>query len=46
MIPNLSNVAQVPVILGTSTISHIINVIKEKEIDALGNAWEAYLLVV
>ena len=27
---------QVPIILGTPTISHIINVIKEMEIDALG----------
>ena len=30
---------QVPVILGTPTISHIINVIKEKEIDALVTPW-------
>ena len=29
-------VEQIPVILGTPTISHIINVIKEREIDALG----------
>ena len=42
--------AQVPVILGTPTISHVMNMIKEKEIDALAtpwvNAWVAYLLVV
>ena len=37
VIPDLSDfMVQVPVILGTLTISHIINVIKEKEIDALG----------
>ena len=40
----------VPVILGTPTISHIMNVIKEREIDALVmpwvNAWVAYLLAV
>ena len=51
VIPDLSNfVARVPVILGTPTISYIIYVIKEKEIDALAmpwvNAWVAYLLVV
>ena len=28
--------ARVPAILGTPTISHIINVMKEKEINALG----------
>ena len=42
-------VVQVPVILGTPMISHIVNVIKETEIDALVmpwvNAWVAYLLV-
>ena len=37
VIPDLSNfAAQIPVILGTPTISHIINVMKEMEIDALG----------
>ena len=37
VIPDLSNfVARIPVILGTPTISHIINVMKEKEINALG----------
>ena len=36
VVPDLSNfVAQIPVILGTPTISHIVNVIKETEIDAL-----------
>ena len=29
----------VPIILGTSTISHIMNVMKEREIDALSVAW-------
>ena len=51
VIPDLSNfVAQVPIILGTPLISHVINVIKEKEIDALAmplvNARVAYLLTV
>ena len=51
VIPDLSNFAvQVPVILGTPTISCIINVIKEKEIDALVTPWVnaqvAYLLAV
>ena len=37
VIPDLSDfMARVPVILGTPTISCIVNVIKEKEIDALG----------
>ena len=40
----------VPVILETLTISHIINIIKEKEIDALAmpwvNTWVAHLLSV
>ena len=36
VILDLSNlVAKVPIILGTPTISHIVNMIKEKEIDAL-----------
>ena len=35
VIPDLSNfVAQIPVILGTPTISQVINVIKEAEMDA------------
>ena len=51
VIPDLSNfVAQIPVILGTPTISHIINVMKETEIDALAMPWVnarvAYLLAV
>ena len=51
VIPDLLNfVAWVPDILDTPTISHIINVIKEKEIDALVMPWEnaqvAYLLAV
>ena len=29
-------VARIPVILGTPTISHIVNVVKEKEINTLG----------
>ena len=38
--PDLSNsVAQIPVILGTPSISHIINVMKEAEIDALTMPW-------
>ena len=39
---------QIPVILGTHTISHVVNVMKEMEIDALVmpwvNAWVAHLL--
>ena len=51
VIPDLSNfMAWVPVILGTPTISHIMNVIKEREIDALATPWVnalvAYLLAV
>ena len=51
VILDLSNfVARIPVILGTSTISHIINVMKEKEINALAMPWAnarvAYLLSV
>ena len=51
VIPDLSNfVAQVPIILETPTISCIINMIKEKEIDALAIPWAnaqvAYLLAV
>ena len=52
VILDLSNfVTQVPVILGTPTIiTCVINVIKEKEIDALAmpcvNAQVAYLLTV
>ena len=51
VIPDLSNfAARIPVILGTPTISHIINVMKEKEINALvmpwANARVAHLLSV
>ena len=51
VIPDLSNfVAQVPVILGTPTISQVINVMKEAEVDALAMLWEnarvAHLLSV
>ena len=51
VIPDLSNfVVRVPVILGTPTISHVINVMKDKDIDALAmplvNTWVAYLLAV
>ena len=51
VIPDLTNfVAQISVILGTPTISHVINVMKENEIDALAMPWEnarvAHLLLV
>ena len=51
VIPDLSNfVAWVPIILEAPTISHVVNVIKEKKIDALAtplvNDWVAYLLIV
>ena len=51
VIPDLSNfVAQIPVILGTPTISQVINVMKEAEIDALAMPWAnarvAHLLLV
>ena len=51
VIPDLSNLAAwVPVILRTPMISHTVNVIKEKETDALVMPWVnaqvAYLLVV
>ena len=40
VIPDLSNfVAQIPVILGTPTISCIINAMKGREINALGK-WQ------
>ena len=49
--PDLSNfTAQVPMMLGTPTIGHIVNVIKESEIDTLAMPWVntivAYLLAV
>ena len=51
VIPDLSNfLAQVPAIAGTPTISHVVSMIKEKEIDALATPWVnaqvAYLLAV
>ena len=51
VILDLSNfVARVPIILGTPTMSYIVNMIKEKETDALAmpwvNAWVAYLLAI
>ena len=51
VIPDLSTfVAWVPVILGTPTIGHIVNMIKVNEIDTLAipwaKAWVAYLLAV
>ena len=40
LIPDLSNfVAQIPVILGTSTIGWVVNVMKEAEVDALAMLW-------
>ena len=40
VIPDLSNfAAQIPVILGTPTISHIFNMMKEAEVDALAMLW-------
>ena len=51
VIQDLSNImAQVPIILGTPNISHVVNVMKEREIDVLMtpwvNAWVAHLLSV
>ena len=51
VIPDLSNfAARVPVILGTATIGHVMNVIKESGMDMLAtpwaNVWVAYLLAV
>ena len=51
VIPDLSNfVAQIPVILGSPTSSHIVNVMKETEIDTLAMLWTnarvAHLLAV
>ena len=40
VIPEFSNfAAQIPVILGTPTISRVINVMKEAEVDALAMLW-------
>ena len=39
VIPDVSNfAARVPVILGTSTISHMVNVMKDKGVNALGKS--------
>ena len=51
VIPDLLNfVVRVPVILGTPKISCIVNIMKEREIDALATLWVnahvAYLLAV
>ena len=51
VVPDLSKfAAQVPIILGTPTISCVINIMKEREIDALVTTWAnaqvAHLLVV
>ena len=41
---------QVPIILGTPTINHVVNVMKEREIDAMAMLWAnalvAHLLLV
>ena len=37
--------AQIPVILGTPTISQVINMIKEVEIDALGKCQDGSSLI-
>ena len=46
----LKFVAQVPIILGSPTISHVVNVIKEREVDDLAMLWAnalvAHLLLV
>ena len=40
VIPDLSNfAAQIPVILGTPTISQVVNLMKEAEVDALAMPW-------
>ena len=51
VIPDLSNfMAQIPVILGTATIGHVVNVMKEAEVGALTMPWTnarvAHLLLV
>ena len=51
VIPDFSNfAAQIPLILGTLTISRVINVMKEAEVDALTTPWAnarvAHLLLV
>ena len=40
VVPELLHiVARIPIVLGTPTISHVVNVMKEKEIDALATPW-------
>ena len=40
VVPNESKfVEQIPVILGTPTISHVLNIMKERTMDALGMPW-------
>ena len=40
VMPDLSNfAAQIPVILGTPTISQVVNMMKEAEVDALAMLW-------
>ena len=51
VVPDLSNfVAWVPIILGTPTISCVVNVMKERKIDALAMPWAnarvAHILLV
>ena len=51
VVPDLLNfMARIPVILGTPTISHVINVMMEREKDALATPWAnarvAHLLLV
>ena len=41
VVPDLSNFAErIPIILHTPTIRHVINIMKEREIDSLVMAWE------
>ena len=40
VVPDLSNfMERIPIILGTPTISYIVNVMKEREIDTLAMPW-------
>ena len=46
VVPDLLNFAEwIPVILGTPTISHIVNVMKEREIDALAKCQGGSVIV-
>ena len=43
VIPDLSDFAAwVPMILGTPMISHVMNMTKEREIDALATSWASW----